>query len=228
MKPPFIIGSSVGRKFVMAISGAFLVLFVTFHAVMNAVALISADAYNWVCAILGANWYAVAATLVLAGGVAVHVLYGVILTLQNRRARGNQRYAVTKNEPGVHWSAKNMFVLGLVVLLGLCIHLVHFWARMQLTELMGQHENALGINPQDGAAMIGYVFGKWYNVLIYLVWFAAMWLHLTHGVWSMMQSTGINNQKWLPRVKCIGNIWATVVMALFAIVVIVFFIKSLI
>lgn len=228
MKPPFIISSSVGRKFIMSISGAALVLFITFHAVMNAVALISADAYNWICAVLGANWYAIVATLGLAALVVVHILYGVWLTLQNLRARGKQRYAVTKKEEGVAWSSKNMFVLGLVVLGGLCVHLVHFWSKMQLVELMGHHENALGINPQDGAAMIEYTFSQWYNVVIYLVWFVAMWLHLTHGIWSMLQTVGWSNQKWLPRIKAIAYTWATVVMAMFAVVVIVFFIKSLI
>jgi succinate dehydrogenase / fumarate reductase cytochrome b subunit len=152
----------------------------------------------------------------------------VLLTLQNRRARGNQRYAVTKNEPGVHWSAKNMFVLGLVVLIGLAVHLVHFWAKMQFVELMGGHENSLGLNPQDGVSLIAFTFSQWYNVLIYIVWFAAIWLHLTHGVWSMFQSSGINNQTWLPRVKCIGNVWATIVTVLFAAVAIVFYVKSLI
>ncbi|MDR0907543.1 MAG: succinate dehydrogenase cytochrome b subunit [Rikenellaceae bacterium] len=228
MKPPFIVSSSIGRKLVMSISGAFLVLFLTFHAVMNSVALISADAYNWICAVLGANWYAVIGTLVIAGGVVVHILYAVWLTWQNLRARGKQRYAVTKTEAGVSWSAKNMLVLGFVVLGGLCVHLIHFWSKMQLVELMGEHLNSLGIGPQDGAAMIAVTFSHWYNVVIYLVWFAAIWLHLTHGMWSMMQSTGWNNQKWIPRIQLIGNIWATVIMVLYAAVVVVFFVKSLI
>ncbi len=227
MKPPFIVSSSVGRKFVMSLSGAFLVLFFTFHAAMNVVAIISGDAYNWICAALGANWYAIAGTLVIAGGVVLHILYGIWLTFQNRRARGTQRYAVSKNPPGVHWSSRNMLVLGFVVLAGLCVHLVHFWSKMQLVELMGAHENALGLSPQDGAGLIALTFSKWYNVVIYLVWFAALWLHLTHGIWSMFQSSGISNQTWLPRLKCISNIWTTAVVAMFAIVVIVFFIKSL-
>ena len=212
----------------MSISGAALVLFVTFHAVMNAVALVSADAYNWVCAVLGANWYALIATVGLAALVFVHIAYGVWLTIQNRRARGNIRYAVTENSPGVAWSSKNMLVLGFVVLGGLCVHLAHFWAKMQLVEVMGEHVNSLGLSPQDGAGLIAYTFGQWYNVIIYLVWLGALWLHLTHGVWSMFQSSGLNNAKWLPRLKCIGKIWATVAVGLFVLVVVVFYVKSLI
>ncbi len=227
MNLPFIVSSSVGRKFVMSLSGAFLVLFFTFHAAMNVVAIISADAYNWICAALGANWYAIVGTLVIAGGVVLHIMYGIWLTLQNRRARGKDRYAVSKTPPGVGWSSQNMLVLGFVVLGGLCVHLVHFWSKMQLVELMGAHENALGLSPQDGAGLIAIIFSSWYNVVIYLVWFAALWLHLTHGIWSMFQSSGISNQKWFPRLKTISNAWTTLVVAMFAVVVIVFYIKSL-
>jgi len=227
MKSPFIVSSSVGRKFVMSISGAFLVLFVTFHAAMNIVAVISPEGYNWICAVLGANWYALVATLVLAAGVAVHILYGIWLTLQNRRARGAERYAVSTNPAGVAWSSKNMLVLGFVVAGGLLVHLMHFWARMQLVELVGQHENALGLSPADGAGLIEVIFSKWYHAVIYLVWLGALWLHLTHGVWSMFQSSGVSGQTWLPRLKCVANVWSTVVVALFAVVVIVFYVKSL-
>lgn len=227
MKPPFIVGSSVGRKFVMSISGAALVLFITFHSLMNAVALISAEAYNWVCAVLGANWYALVATVGLAALVVVHIAYGCWLTLQNRRARGRIRYAVTENSPGVAWSSKNMLVLGFVVLGGLFVHLVHFWAKMQLVEVLGGHENSLGLSPQDGAGLIAHTFGQWYNVVIYLVWLGALWFHLTHGIWSMFQSSGLNNQKWLPRLKCVANIWATVFVGLFMLVVVVFYLKSI-
>ena len=55
--------SSVGRKVVMSVTGIALVLFLTFHMAMNLVAIISADGYNMVCEFLGANWYALAATV---------------------------------------------------------------------------------------------------------------------------------------------------------------------
>lgn len=107
--------SSVGRKVVMSVTGLFLVLFVTFHALMNAVALISFEAYDAICEFLGANWYAVLGTLVLAGGFAIHIIYAFWLTLQNRKARGNNRYAVTTKPKDVEWASQNMLVLGLIV-----------------------------------------------------------------------------------------------------------------
>lgn len=86
--------SSIGRKVIMSVTGIALILFLTFHGCMNLVALFSKDGYNMVCEMLGANWYAVAATLGLAALVAIHFIYAFILTFQNRKARGNNRYAV--------------------------------------------------------------------------------------------------------------------------------------
>ncbi len=223
----FLTNSSLGKKLVMSISGCALVLFILFHMSMNLAALFSAEAYNMICAFLGANWYALVATVGLAFLVVVHIVYALILTQENYRARGKQRYAVTVNEPGVQWASKNMLVLGFIVLGGLAIHLVHFWSKMQLVELMGLHENSLGLSPTDGAALIQYTFSQWYNVVIYLVWFVALWFHLTHGVWSMFQTAGFANDTWYPRLKCIANIVATLIFLGFAAVVVWFYAKSL-
>ena len=225
----FLSNSSLGKKLVMSVTGVFLVLFILFHLSMNITAIISPEAYNMICELLGANWYALAGTAVLALGVFVHFLYAVILTLNNYKARGSQRYAVTVQEPGVAWASKNMLVLGFIILGGLLIHLIHFWSKMQLVEILGGHESMVGgrmIAATDGAALIAYTFSKWYNVVIYLVWFFALWFHLTHGVWSMFQTVGWANDTWYPRLKCIANIVATVIFLGFAAVVVIYFIKS--
>ena len=220
----FLTNSSLGRKLVMSISGCFLVLFVLFHMSMNVVAIISGDAYNAICAFLGANWYALVATVVLAGGVVVHFAYAFWLTLQNRQARGNVCYSVTVTEKGVDWASKNMLVLGIIVILGLLLHLTHFWSKMQLVELLGHHENSLGLEPTNGAALIQYTFSKWYNVVLYLVWFAALWFHLNHGVWSMFQTAGFANETWLPRLKFVSKVVSTLIFLGFAVVAIWFFV----
>ena len=87
--------SSIGRKVMMSVTGLALILFLTFHGSMNVVALFSKDAYNMICELLGANWYAVVATLGLAALALLHIVYAFILTWQNRKARGNSSYAVT-------------------------------------------------------------------------------------------------------------------------------------
>lgn len=223
--------SSIGKKLVMSITGAFLVLFLLFHMSMNIVAIASAESYNAICEFLGANWYALVGTLILVAGVLIHFIYASLLTVENLRARGRIRYAVTASEEGVTWASKNMFILGSIIILGLILHLVNFWAKMQLVEIMGGHEATLcdgtTVSPTDGAALIAYTFGKWYYVLIYLVWLAALWFHLTHGVWSMMHTVGWDSKVWLRRLRCISNIVATIVFLGFAAVVIFYFIRSL-
>ena len=219
----FLTNSSVGKKVVMSLTGCFLVLFILFHMSMNLTMIFSREGYNMVCEFLGANWYALAATVVLAAGVFVHFVYAFILTIDNYRARGKQRYAVTVQEKGVAWSSKNMLVLGIVVILGLGLHLVHFWSKMQLVEIM-HIETA--INPANGAYLMALTFSKWYNVVIYIVWFAALWFHLTHGVWSMFQTVGFANDTWYPRLKCIANVVATLIFLGFAVVAVLCFLKS--
>ncbi len=225
----FLTNTSIGRKVVMSISGAFLVLFITFHMAMNLAALVSADAYNMICEFLGANWYALVATVILALGVVVHFVYAFILTFQNRKARGNVRYAVTDGHKGVDWASQNMLVLGIIVIGGLAIHLVHFWSKMQLQELMDNHTvsvEGVEVAVTNGAALIAYTFSKWYNVLIYIVWLAALWFHLSHGIWSMFQSMGWANQTWYPRLKCLATAWTTLIVVGFAAVAIVYYFKS--
>ena len=228
----WLINSSIGRKVVMSVTGIALILFLTFHMSMNVVALFSGEAYNMICELLGANWYAVVATIALAALVVCHIVYAFILTAQNLRARGNERYAVTQRSSKVEWASQNMLVLGLIVIVGLGLHLFNFWAKMQLPELMhnmGMHADTLTLAyAANGAYHIQQTFSSPVYVVLYLVWLFALWFHLTHGFWSSMQSLGWNNKVWINRWKCISNIYSTIVVLGFALVVVVFFVKTLI
>ena len=214
----------------MSLTGTFLILFVTFHVLMNGVALFWPTAYNEVCLFLGANWYALIGTLVLAAGFVLHIIYAIWLTIQNRKARGSQRYAVTARQPQVEWSSKNMLVLGIVVLAFLLVHLYQFWAKMQLAEIAGFE----AIDPVTGEA-IPAAAGTWFiqlafqnpvTLVIYLIGFIALWFHMTHGFWSMFQTVGWNGKVWMNRLKCIGTVWATCVVLLFAVEAIVFTVQA--
>jgi succinate dehydrogenase / fumarate reductase cytochrome b subunit len=225
-----LLSSSIGKKLLMSISGIFLILFLTFHMSMNLVAIISGDAYNAVCEFLGANWYALAGTAVLAFGFFVHIIYAFILSALNQKARGSVRYTTQQMPKGVEWSSQNMFVLGIIVIAGIGMHLAQFWYKMQFTEILGHHEAALGelsVSVADGAAFIGYWFSQPLVVLLYIVWLIALWFHLTHGFWSALHTIGLSNKIWLDRLKCLSNIFATVICAGFALVVLVTFITSL-
>lgn len=225
----WLINSSVGRKVVMSITGASLVLFLLFHASMNLVAIISEEGYNMICEFLGANWYALVATAGLAGLVVLHILYAFILTVQNYRARGSQRYAVSANQKDVSWASKNMLVLGVIVVLGIGLHLFNFWYKMQFAEIlhMAGVADVEIVNATNGVYWIKETFANPIYVGLYLVWLAAIWFHLTHGVWSAMHSLGLNNGIWMKRVKCISNIVSTLVVLMFAVVVVYYFAMSL-
>ncbi|MBQ5705690.1 MAG: succinate dehydrogenase/fumarate reductase cytochrome b subunit [Bacteroidaceae bacterium] len=219
----WLLNSSVGKKVIMSVSGIALVLFLLFHMSMNLVAIFSGEAYNMICEFLGANWYALVATAGLAALVIVHFVYAIILTLQNKKARGGQAYAYTAKPKEVEWASQNMFVLGVIVILGMGLHLYNFWAEMQLVEVM----HMLGANVDatyaaDGVYHIKQTFSCPVYTVIYLVWLVALWFHLTHGFWSALQTLGWNNQVWFERWRCIGNVIVTIIVAGFAAVALIY------
>lgn len=223
--------SSIGKKLTMSITGLFLILFLLFHMCMNLVALISEDGYNAVCEFLGANWYALAATMILAAGAVFHMLYAFVLFFNNRKARGNDSYAVTAKPAAVEWASQNMLVLGITIGAFLVLHLYHFWAKMQFVEIqhmMGAHvsDEALEL-ATNGVYWIRYTFTSPINTLLYVIALVAIWFHLTHGFWSALQTIGWNNLVWKNRLQKISNVLATIICLGFAAVVIVYYLVSI-
>ena len=217
----WLINSSIGRKVVMSVTGIALILFLTFHGCMNVVALFSEEGYNMICEFLGANWYAVVATLGLAALAVIHIVYAFILTAQNRTARGDNRYEVstTVNAGKVEWASKNMLVLGIIILLGLLLHLWNFWYNMMFAELIGAMP---AISPTDGFGWIKETFSNPVFVVLYIIWLVAIWFHLSHGFWSALQTLGWNGKTWFCRWKIIGLIYVTLLIICFLVVVLAF------
>ena len=224
--------SSIGRKLIMSVTGACLILFLTFHVLMNAVAIVWPTAYNTICALLGANWYALVASMGLAALFVLHIVYAFILTLQNRKARGNDRYNVTTLPPHVEWSSNNMLVLGIVVVAFLAVHMIQFWAKMQLIEALS-HDPATwalvdgaAANPAAGTLFLHAAFSEVWTPIVYIIGFVALWFHMNHGFWSMFQTAGWNNDTWLPRLKKISLVWTSVIVGLFTIQAVWFTIEA--
>jgi succinate dehydrogenase / fumarate reductase cytochrome b subunit len=210
----------------MSVTGIALILFLTFHGCMNVVALFSGEAYNMICEMLGANWYAVAATMGLAALALCHIVFAFILTAQNRKARGESRYEVSTqvNSNGLfdvaeRWASSNMLVLGLIILCGLLLHLFNFWYNMMFAEIVGMPTK---LSPADGFGWIIETFSCPVFVVLYLVWFGAIWFHLAHGFWSAMHTLGMSGKIWQKRMQCIGLIYVTLLMLAFVAVVLGF------
>ena len=222
----FIFNSSIGKKFIQAVSGAFLVIFMLLHSTINFFSVIDSftGKYGAVASDealfskgdglfkLGCDFMSTPVidimVPILALGFLVHIIYGCWLTWQNIRARGGwKRYEVSSKAAADSWSAKNMLVLGIVILGFIFYHLSHFWAKMQLPEMFG-----IGTFENNPYLLLNATFGQWWQVLLYLCWFAALFLHLAHGFWSMLQTVGWNGQTWFKRTKVIGIIVASIIV----------------
>ena len=210
--------SSIGRKVVMSVTGIALILFLTFHMSMNLVAIFSGEAYNVICEFLGANWYALVATLGLAFLAVVHFVFAFWLTILNRKARGSERYDITAKPAKVEWASQNMLVLGLIIVIGLLLHFCNFWYHMQFQDVTGSG----AANTTDGIFWIQQTFSCPWLAAIYIVWFVAIWFHLSHGFWSAIQTLGWNGKVWFCRWRMIGIIYVTILMLGFIAVVLAY------
>ncbi len=225
----FIFNSSIGKKFIQAVSGAFLLLFLLLHGTINFFSVIDSFTGKYGVAAadealfskgdglfkLGCDFMSLPiidiVVPILALGFLVHIGYGCWLTVKNIKARGGiKRYEVSSKAAADSWSAKNMFVLGIIILGLLGFHLTHFWAKMQLPEMFG-----IGTFENNPYLLLNVTFGKWWVVALYIIWFCAIFLHLTHGFWSMFQTVGWDGKTWFKRVKVIGVIVAALIVLLF-------------
>jgi len=204
--------TSIGKKVIMSLSGFFLILFLTLHACLNAAYLWSPEAFNHVCEFMSLPIIKIV-TPILVFGIVIHIIYAFVLFLQDYKARGKERYEVANKTKADGWASKNMLVLGVVVLLGMALHLTHFWAKMQLQEFLGNE-------PLSGAEAMVQTLKPLWVLIVYLVWFCFIWMHLTHGFWSAFQSMGWNNNKWIKRLQWIGYIYCTAIILIFAVVAI--------
>lgn len=220
--------SSIGRKFIQAISGAFLIVFMLLHSTINFFSVIDSftgkfgaedGLFQIGCDFMSLPIVTIMVP-VLALGFFVHILYGIYLTVLNIKARGGyKRYEVASKAKADSWSSTNMLVLGIVILGIVFFHLTHFWAEMQLQEFTGGEAE----NPYK---LLTLTFGNVINLVIYLIWFVAVWFHMCHGFWSMFQTVGWSGSIWMKRLKVIGIVVASIICLMFAAVAVNAFIQA--
>ena len=211
----------------MSISGLFLIVFLLLHMTINLFSVIDSFAGTYGAADglfqKGCDFMALPIVTimvpVLAAGFLVHIAYALILSYGNFKARGTERYAVANKTKAESWAAKNMLVLGVVVLGIVVFHLNHFWADMQLAEFQGHHAE----NPYT---LLNATFQNGWMVVIYVIWFAALGLHLQHGFWSAFQSIGMSNKIWEKRLLCIGRVFVGIIVLGFSAVAVNAFLQA--
>ena len=213
-----ILTSSIGKKLIMSISGLFLIVFLLLHVSINLFSVIDlfTGSYGSPDGLFKAGCDFMSLPIVtvmvpvLALGFFIHIFYGCYLTWTNLRSRGGYcRYAVSSKAKTDSWASRTMIVLGIIILRLIAFQLTQLWADMQLKEFTGQEMS-------DPYALLDRTFGVWWVAILYLVWFGAIWFHLTHGFWSAFQTVGLNNNIWLKRLKVLSYIVATLFFLGFA------------
>lgn len=184
--------SSVGKKVVMAVTGAFLFLFVVGHLLGNLKIYQGAEKFNAYAEFLremGAPIFAHnqalwLARILLLGAVGVHIISAIQLTLMSWRARGQtykkqERIAFSYASYTMRWG-------GVVVAAYVIYHLMH------LTWGTAHHS----FDPTDPYHNVISGFQRWPVALVYIIAMIPLGLHLYHGIWSAMQTLGVNNPKY--------------------------------
>ena len=197
--------SSVGRKFAMALSALFLVLFLLVHISVNMLSVFSADAYNEASHFMGTNpliQFLMQPILIVA--VVFHFAMGFVLEVKNRASRPIKY--IKKDTGNATWMSQNMIYSGLVILAFLALHFVDFWIPeidykyvQQLPEVTDRYYDELVHKFQDPIRVGAYVLA-----------FILLALHLLHGFQSSLQSIGLNN-KFTPSIKKVTEAYAIIV-----------------
>ena len=222
--------ASIGRKLLMSVTGLFLVVFLFVHLTLNSFLLLdgvfgfeTGQMFNAGVHFMGTNPLIKIIEPVLAIGFIVHIIYSLILTLQNMKARGPQGYASGKKTSGIEWASLNMLPLGIAIFAFLTVHIFNFYMKMkgimpwEPTEVEFPFFGLIA-KGEDAYSLVNETFKNLPIVIIYVVGSVALAFHLAHGFWSGFQTIGWNNKTWMPRLKCISTIVAIILGGGFSVI----------
>ena len=222
------LSSSVGRKLVMAVTGLFLCSFLVVHLLIN-LQMLRHDggaSFNFWAHFMATNWLIRSMEIVLMLALFFHAYDGLYLAYQNRKARGSNRYVVNRSEQNSQWAARNMAILGSILLIFLLIHFMNFWVRSRFGILGGLEEVEVpGVvgTAEDLYSVAATAFRIPWYVALYVVAQIALGYHLWHGFQSGFQTLGLNHRKYSPAIRVAGYGFAVVIAALFALIPLVMF-----
>jgi succinate dehydrogenase / fumarate reductase cytochrome b subunit len=220
--------SSVGQKLLMGITGLFLILFLLVHLTANLFLLFGSDAFNTVSHFMETNPIIQIMQPILAAGFLVHMIYALILTIQNMKARP-QKYDKFEQGHSSTWASRNMLILGSLIGTFLIMHIINFFWKMKFTGSELYTEVVVGGETMHNAyALVAGLFtdarlGFLYS-LLYILGAFFLGLHLQHGFWSAFQTIGWSNNVWRKRLEWIGNAYAIIIAGGFTIIPLYFLI----
>ena len=207
-----LMSSSIGRKFAMALSALFLMIFLIQHLTINLAAVFSPETFNDWSHFMGTNPVVqFIAQPILIFAVVFHFVMGFILEARNREARP-VKYKMNKGNANSTWISRNMIISGLVILAFLALHFIDFWIHeMNVKYIQGDMSGML----ETGEGMRYYqdVLDKFAHparVIAYVVAFILLALHLLHGFSSAFQSLG-QDGKLVQGLKKFGVIYAIII-----------------
>ncbi len=201
--------SSIAKKYVMALTGLFLISFLVIHCTINALIFVndSGETFNAAAHFMSHNIVVRILEVGLFFGLVLHMVQSLILTVANKKARPVQ-YAVVPGNSSSKWYSRSMGILGSLLLLFLVVHMANFWVPTKQAVFAGEEHNTF--------EAMKVVFAEWYFVLIYMVGVGSLAYHLMHGFQSAFQTLGINHKKYTPMIKAIGFWFSILVPAIFA------------
>ncbi|ARN78557.1 succinate dehydrogenase [Nonlabens spongiae] len=204
-----LVKSSLARKWVMALSGLFLVIFLTQHFVINITSVIAPDTFNEWSHFMGYNpLVQFVLQPILLGGLIVHFIMGIVLEIRNNRARPIKYVDFRGNENST-WVSRNMIITGLVVLAFLGLHMYDFWAH----EIAYKFIYAEPESPTRYYAETVHKFEPIWRVVLYVLSFVLLAMHLWHGFNSSFQSMGVKSVKRGDGLKKFCYAWSVAIPA---------------
>jgi len=212
--------SSIGQKLVMSLTGLFLISFLVVHLAGN-IQLITDDtgvAFNSYAKFMTGNPIIKTISWGLYAMILLHAIQGLSLWWKNRKARGSEKYAVkvTRGADGVASSAaKQMAVLGTLILAFLLIHMGDFWWAMKRGQVP-MVDCGDGELCQDLYTKVYASFKITWVVIAYMIGMIALSFHLRHGFWSAFQTLGWNHPKWTPAINATSWLLAIALPLAFA------------
>ena len=208
--------SSVGKKFVMALTGLFLISFLVIHVGVNACiwANDGGSMFNRAAHFLGSTVVIRILEVVLFIGFIIHIIQGWVLEVQNRRTR-KQGYAVTLGNRGSKWYSRSMGLLGTLLFLFLVMHISHFWISSRITHDL-EPEVYNGVVMHNLYLRMVEVFQSATVVVLYVLGCISLAYHLLHGFKSAFRTIGVHNNRYFALIKAVGVGFSIIVPLAFA------------